>query len=421
VLKERKTVGSTAVLLAYLPYADNEMVADEVRRTLAALAEVSGKPDTVLVKALQGKDPVSRAAAAEALARTTDKELQKSIRKLLEDSSPLVRFRVAMALIASREPGAVPVLIDLLPELSQTQAWQAEDLLFRVADGNEPPRVSLGPSRASREKARDGWQNWWKGHSDRVDLAKLNTRPRVMGFTVVVLLERGEVAELGQNNQVRWKVSNLTFPLDVQMLPGDRLLVAEYHAGKVTERNLKGDLLWQYRVVGPLVAQRLANGNTFIATDSQLIEVDRNGTRVSTFAFPTGERIMKAARLPSGETVCLTDDARVVRLDTSGREEKDKSFPVMIGKRLFGGRLYFSPKGGVLLPHNAENKVVEYDIHGKVVWQVRINQPVAAVRLPNGNTLVTTYLQNRAVEFDPAGKEVWEYQADTKVTRALRR
>ena len=106
-------------------------------------------------------------------------------------------------------------------------------------------------------------------------------------------------------------------------------------------------------------------------------------------------------------------------LDTTGKELH--SFTVNLGTRLFGGRLHMLPNGRVLVPHNAENKVVEYDINGKAVWQVEIEQPVAATRLPNGNTLVTTMTQNRAVEFDRSGREVWEYKTDTRVTRALRR
>jgi hypothetical protein len=98
-----------------------------------------------------------------------------------------------------------------------------------------------------------------------------------------------------------------------------------------------------------------------------------------------------------------------------------RSFPVSLGTKLFGGRIEILPSGNVLIPHNGENKVVEYDSSGKEVWKINIDQPVAAVRLANGDTLVTTMTQNRAVEFDRGGNEVWEYRAKTRVTRALRR
>jgi len=109
----------------------------------------------------------------------------------------------------------------------------------------------------------------------------------------------------------------------------------------------------------------------------------------------------------------------VLRLDATGKELS--SFPVNLGMRLFGGRLQMLPTGRVLVPHNGENKVVEYDANGKKVWEVPVEQPIAAWRLPNGNTLVTSMGQNRAIEFDRGGHEVWQYRSSTRVTRAFRR
>src|SRR6201987_3051197 len=91
--------------------------------------------------------------------------------------------------------------------------------------------------------------------------------------------------------------------------------------------------------------------------------------------------------------------ARGGQLDAQGKDLH--SFPVSLGTKVCGGRIHMLSNGRVLIPHNAENKVVEYDVNGKEVWRVNIDQPVAAVRLRNGDTLVTTMLQNRAVEFDP--------------------
>jgi outer membrane protein assembly factor BamB len=228
--------------------------------------------------------------------------------------------------------------------------------------------------------------------------------------------------ELGTDNQPRWQIDNLIFPLDAQYLPGDRVLIAEYHAARVTERNTKGEVLWQKRLNGgPLVAQRLPNGNTFIATDSQLLEYDRADKEVLSVNMPE-RRIMKAMKLPNGEIACLTSEGRVVRLDPQGKEMF--GFTVSLGMRLFGGRIHMLSSGRVLVPQNAENKVVEYDARGKAVWEVAVEQPVAAVRLPNGNTLVTTMLPERgAVEFDRNGKEVWTYRSNinSRVTRAMRR
>jgi hypothetical protein len=74
----------------------------------------------------------------------------------------------------------------------------------------------------------------------------------------------------------------------------------------------------------------------------------------------------------------------------------------------------------VLIPELPNNRVVERDSDGKEVRSVRVEQPIAAVCLPNGHWLVTSMAQNRAIEFDRAGKEVWEYRRSSRVTRAVR-
>src|SRR5438067_7522014 len=66
LLADRKPAGTVAALLAYLPFADNEGVAEEVRNALAALAVRDGKPEKALVDALSDRNTVRRGAAGEA-------------------------------------------------------------------------------------------------------------------------------------------------------------------------------------------------------------------------------------------------------------------------------------------------------------------------------------------------------------------
>jgi outer membrane protein assembly factor BamB len=183
-------------------------------------------------------------------------------------------------------------------------------------------------------------------------------------------------------------------------------------------------VVWQKRLDdGPLTAQRLANGHTFITTENQLLEVDKDGKEVLSYRRPDGASFMRATKLKNGDIACITQlgGTRYVRLTPSGKEFKEaKSWPVDV--RTSGGRLDVLPNGHVLIPEKDNNRVLEYDTQGRVVWEAAIEQPVVAVRLPNGNTLVTLFNQNRAVELDPKGQEVWQFRAEgTRVTRAFRR
>jgi hypothetical protein len=341
-----------------------------------------------------------------------------AVRRLLNDREPEVRLRAALALAAAGDREAVPVLIALLDRLPPQQAGLAEDLLYRLASDKAPAELS-GDDEASRRRYRAAWEGWWREHGARVEPACLARAARRPGDTLVVLLDAGRVIDLDESNRPRWQVDGLEMPLDAQPLPGDRVLVAEYRAGRVTERNRKGEVVWEKKVEEPLAAQRLADGHTFIASRREVVEVDRDGKAVFSYRRPGGELIMKAQRLANGDValVTLLGVPRYVRVDRAGKEVR--SFGV--GLRTSGGRVDVLTNGHVLIPEMDNNRVVEYDADGKVVWEAGAEQPIAAVRLPNGHTLVTSMNQHRAVELNRAGKEVWEYRADTRVTRAFRR
>jgi len=421
LLKVKKPAAAVETLLAFLPFAENDGVADEVRSVLAGLAVHDGKPDKVLVAALEEKQPVKRAAAAQALCQAGLVKQLPVLRKLLADPRPAVRLRVALALAGAREKQAVPVLIDLLGTGSVAEAARAEDLLYRLAD-DSAPLISPGTDEASRARCRGAWAAWWRKHGSKIDLARLTEKPRLLGYTVLLFLDTGKVIERDAAGKQRWEVEGLELPLDVQLLPGKRLLVTEHGAGRVTERNLNGKILWEKKIAQPLMAQRLPNGNTFIGTRTELVEVDRTGKQVFTYTPPNGELVMRAHKLPGGDLACVLMDegavtAKFTRLNAAGKESY--GFPVNVST--YGGRIEVLSDGQVLVPEMHSNRVVLYDKAGRVTWRARVIQPVAAVRLANGNTLVTTYGQNRAIELNKEGEEVAEFKADTRVNRAWRR
>src|SRR5262249_48585238 len=162
-----------------------------------------------------------------------------------------------------REKRAVPVLIDVLAKGSRPQAWQAEDLLLRLA-GENPPAIPLGSDEASHRKCRDSWLAWLRQNESRVDWSKLAECTRLKGDALVGLLDEGKVMDLGPDNKPHFEISDLQFPLDVQLLPGGNVLVTENRANLITERDPKGEIVWQLTVTAPLMAQRLPNGNTFV-------------------------------------------------------------------------------------------------------------------------------------------------------------
>src|SRR4029077_14214016 len=87
--------------------------------------------------------------------------------------------------------------------------------------------------------------------------------------------------EYGADGVVKWKIKALSGPMDAHMLRNGHVLIAEYEGRRVTERDLKGKILWSFSISGnPIACQRLNNGNTFIATHHSLLEVSPGGVLV---------------------------------------------------------------------------------------------------------------------------------------------
>ena len=110
-----------------------------------------------------------------------------------------------------------------------------------------------------------------------------------------------------------WQINNLLFPLDAQLLGEDRVLVAEYHGNRVTERDLKGAIIWSKQMnSNPHNVQRLPNGHTLIATNISVVEVDR-----TIICSPSGEM---SAAVSHDETVgnSVTNSSVVVPLVDCG-------------------------------------------------------------------------------------------------------
>jgi outer membrane protein assembly factor BamB len=161
----------------------------------------------------------------------------------------------------------------------------------------------------------------------------------------------------------------------------------------------------------------MPNGNTFIVTRNQLVEVDRTGKEVFTHAR-NGNDIMTGQKLRNGQIVFITNAGAMIRLDSTGKEIKTCNVQP---PQIFLTNLEALPNGRVLVPQYSNNKVAEYDSDGKVVWEATAQQPTSVQRLPNGHTLVGSLYSQQMIELDRQGKEVTQTRLDGRVTRVRRR
>ena len=82
--------------------------------------------------------------------------------------------------------------------------------------------------------------------------------------------------------QVLWQFGLTAHIYEARPVSSERFLISDTNNRQVSERDAQGNIVWKCDLgnYGPLSAQRLRNGNTFIAGRNQIIEVDRAGKEV---------------------------------------------------------------------------------------------------------------------------------------------
>jgi HEAT repeat protein len=418
----RRPAGAIEALLAYLPYAENDALSAEVQSALASLALEDGKPSAALVRALEDKLPVRRAAAAGALAQAGGDSFRPAVHKLLQDPEPSVRVQVALALAAAQDKDAVPVLIEALADLPSELTGHVHETLSLLA-GDAAPKVVPGAEPDERRQCRDAWAAWWKEHAASVDFRRLQTTERLLGYTLLVEVASngvGRVVEMDRAGRVRWCIDQLQYPVDAWVVGSDRVLIAEYNGMRVSERDFKGKVLWEKTGLRSQATnvQRLANGNTFIATMRDVMEVDRTGREIMRTTFAGRQSFIAAYKARDGEIVALTGQGTCIRMNATGKEIK--SFPAGRDGAWTSG-LDLVPDGRILVSQPNMNRVQLFDRDGKVLWEKPAPGLVTASWLPNGHVLVASYANQNVVELDRDGRTVWQHKSDYHVFRVRRR
>ncbi len=258
------------------------------------------------------------------------------------------------------------MLIDLLAVLPAEPVAEIESILYQLA-GDSAPKTPAGTEPGDKKKCRDAWAAWWKINAARVDLGRLKERPWY-GYTLICDTARNRVYEIDRNGKERWAINNVVQPFDAVVLPGNRVLIAEFNSNRVTERDFKGKILWTKQVNGnPSNVQRLANGNTLVAMNGgAIVEVDRDGKEVYTITNVPGN-VLAAKRSRQGTIFCMTFNGQCLVLDTTGKQLK--SFATHHDANSMGG-IDLMPNGHILITRQAQGKVAEYDRDGKLVLEL---------------------------------------------------
>jgi hypothetical protein len=206
----------------------------------------------------------------------------------------------------------------------------------------------------------------------------------------------GKMAIVNEKGEVEWEMPNKHDVHDLHMLDNGNILTHTSPTNVVEIDVKKKEVVWKYEAkpkegykgrIEVHAFQRLEGGNTMVAEsgNSRIVEVDKDG------------KIVKEIALKVAKSDAHRDTRMVRKLST----------------------------GNYLVCHEGEGAVKEYDGKGEVVWEYKIDlngrkesgghgpeghgtAVYGAVRLENGNTLIAGGNNNRVIEVDPKGKVVWQ-------------
>ncbi len=413
-----KFAGSLALLLDYAPNADDEQVTDAILVALRSLADPK-KPNEALLQALGDRAPARRAAAAHVLGRHATKAGREAVVKLLADPEVLVRFRAAEALLFAREKASVPALIDLLRTAKPELRWQVEDMLSRlpgcIKDEPAPPGSPSDDTPEALRQWSGTWAGWWTRYGESADLARIDERIAFQNVTLVPEMHAHKVWEYGPDGKTRWELkSDLRTPIDAQVLPNGRILVAELDGGRVTERDRAGKIIWQHAVATPIYVRRMAGGNTFISTNHACFIVTPAGKEVFRYTPEANYFIHSIQQLTNNHIVAISMDGDVREVGPDGKVIRT----IPLAERGSWSGIEGLPGNRYLCV--GSSRVREIDATGKVLWKLDHGGACFATRLPSGNTLVVDNGKG-LFEYNREGKVIAQRAIGTSLWRVHRR
>jgi HEAT repeat protein len=408
--KDASPADAIRALLAYIPFADDEAVEDEILTCLALLSVRESKIEPDLIKALGDASPRRRAAAAYVLGHVGDADQVATVKPLLQDADAVVRLRAAQGLLAARDKASLPALASLLETVPAAHLPRIEEALYRIAE-DKGPTTLIAASTDARQQAAKTWGKWITDHQASIDLANVQERDAYLGLITVCEYDtfnnvaNGQTWETSRGGTKRWNVNGLLGAMDAHALPNGRILVAENNANRVSERDTKGHILWEYRVpANPICCQRLPNGNTFIASYNMVLEVTPAKTEVYRHIPGPQFYIFSAHKARNGNIVAITAQGRIIEMDTTGKQLHS------LTTNTLGNwcSVELMSNGNYLVASMSTNSVRELDRNtGQEVWSKQFMGAFRATKLPNGNVLVASMTTREVAEFDRAGTKRW--------------
>ncbi len=393
VLKSAPLYGSPQLL---------RLATGALRRTSSGATKDSRAVHLALLKnAVESGSATQKLLAAEVFATLAGKDSEQSLSKLVSQTDSRVRLAAARGLASLKDARSLSLLSDLLSSEDPYVRGRSYQTL-RGLTGQTMPFANDGAPE-QRGKDADLWKKWLADNGKSITWPlPLADGDVPLKRILIVSQSQGTARELDSAHQERWNRKGR--PTACQGLSNGHRLIADSQEGMILELDDKATPIWKSPKLNEQVfsLQRLENGNTLASVHSGLMEFTPAGevTQLAVEGIPAS-----AQRLSNGHTVvALLNQERVVELDAAGN--------VVWEVRGLSGPNHATrlDSGNTLIVQLFSNQVIEVDRSGlRTVWKsaVPLVQPRAAARLQNGNTLICD--QSGLHDVGADGKSiVWE-------------
>jgi outer membrane protein assembly factor BamB len=191
----------------------------------------------------------------------------------------------------------------------------------------------------------------------------------------------------------------------------------DHGANRFVQVSADGKVQWEHKLPSLTVMfQLLPGGNIVFAHGGKTpgaSEIDRDHKVIWDY-ISSAKEVLGCERLPSGNTLIAEEGpCRAVEVNPTGQIVSTVNLTSASIPHHQVRRLHQLENGHILVAHEGDGAVREYDRQGKVVWEYKgLENVFEAVRLKNGNTLIGGGTQKRVIEVLPDGKTVWELKAD---------
>jgi len=402
-------------LLDYAPFVESKDVEDVLLSAVAYLCiRTGGVP--ALVDEAQNSELPSRRALAVWVRGKIDEYAAKTCPGC-DDAHPSVRLRAAQGLVLNESRDGVDRLIRLIPTIEPRYHADIENVLIPLAGDGAPNLRLANASAAQLVKARDAWLTWYAKHGATTDISSLRRDQPFEGLITICENEVGvpkagggsRVWQRGRDGKERWSIGNFQGATCCDVLRNGNVLVGEPRTRRIVERDPKGTDVWQFPINGqPIKVQRLASGNTFVATNNQFFEITPDKNTVNSHTLPPGTFMYSVDRTSDGRIVCMTSRGSIVEYDVKTGAEI-RSIPFQAATTgMTAVHAYAKDRYLVAIPNQNNGLVMEIDGLGKTLWQANFKGAFRAIKLPSGNVVVASYSDRKFAEIDRDGRIVWE-------------